>query len=224
MSPPSRNQVTNVPKPRPPSPHSLRCSLSSAARQRAAAKPTRVTTTNRAMTMVKAMALPLMSAHLPRAFLRAPWAGCRVAPLCQPAEHVGGGGQDRDDRHPHELVPVEEREPPERRSEVVVERHPQRPDQGGCQHDCYHDPGADVLACGTGLGHHDLFLRWSSVRRGRPMMARPGALRRVLRSGAYDAVVPRWAQGITVGDPADVRRWRCGCHAAPLPRYARLIL
>src|SRR5215831_18886233 len=153
MSPPSRNQVTNVPNPRPPRPHSLRCSLSSAARQRAAAKPTSVTAANRTMTMVKAMALPLMSAHLPRALLRGPRAGCCVAPLSQTPEQVGGGGEDRDDRHPHELVPVEERESPERRAGVVVERHPQRPDQGGCQQDRDHDPGAGTRACGTELGH-----------------------------------------------------------------------
>src|SRR5215471_8907725 len=142
MSPPSRNQVTNVPKPRPPSPHSLRCSLSSAWRQRAAAKPTSVTTTNRTMTMVNETALPLTSACLPRALVRGPRAGRCVTALRQPAEQVGGGGQDRDDRHPHELVPVEEREPTERRAGVVVERHPQRPDQGGCQQDRDHDPDA----------------------------------------------------------------------------------
>src|SRR6266576_7186516 len=157
MSPPSRNQVMNMPKPRPPSPHSLRWSLSSAWRQRAAAKPTSVTTANMMMTMVKATALPLMSVHLPRAFLRGLRAGCRVAPLRQPAEQVGGAGQDRDNRHPHELVPVEEREIPERGGEVVVEGHPQRPDQGGCQQDRYHDPGAGTRACGAELGHHVLF-------------------------------------------------------------------
>src|SRR5215831_7234059 len=157
MSPPSRNQVMNVPKPRPPSPHSLRCNLSSARRQRAAAKPTPVMTANMMMTMVKAMALPLMSAHLPRAFLGGLRGGLRVAPPSQPAEQVRGGGQDRDDRHPHELVPVEERETAERRGEVVVERHPQRPDQGGGQQDRDHDPDAGVPACGGGLRHHILF-------------------------------------------------------------------
>src|SRR5215831_12370112 len=107
MSPPSRNQVTNVPKPRPPSPHSLRCSLSSAARQRAAAKPTRVTTANRTMRMVNAMALPLMSARLPFALARdlrvGGYAGRPVGPFCPPGEQVGDRGQDRDDRHPQEL-------------------------------------------------------------------------------------------------------------------------
>src|SRR5215472_16031543 len=160
MSPPSRNQVMNMPKPRPPSPHSLRCSLSSAWRQRAAAKPTMVTAANMMMTMVSATALPLMSARLPLVIVRRLTVG-PVAPLDQPAQQEGGGGQDRDDRHPHELVPVEERESPERRGEPVVERHPQRPDQGGCQPDRDHDPGADMHACGTGLGHHDLFLSWS---------------------------------------------------------------
>src|SRR6266576_2126630 len=157
MSPPSRNQVMNMPKPRPPSPHSLRWSLSSAWRQRAAAKPTSVTTANMMMTMVKATALPLMSVHLPRAFLRGLRAGCRVAPVRQPAQQVGGAGQDRDDRHPHELVPVEEREIPERGGEVVVERHPQRADHCGRQQDRDHGPGADVLARGAVLGHRGLF-------------------------------------------------------------------
>src|SRR5689334_5951488 len=123
MSPPSRNQVMTMPKPRPPSPHSLRCSLSSAWRQRAAAKPTSVTMANMTMTMVSATALPLMSVHLPLAVVHRLGAGT-VTPLGQPAEQVGGAGQDRDDRHPHELVPVEERESPEHRGEVVVERHP----------------------------------------------------------------------------------------------------
>src|SRR6266487_4575556 len=148
MSPPSRNQVMNMPKPRPPSPHSLRCSLSSAWRHRAAAKPTSVTTTNMMMTMVSATALPLMSVRLPLVIVRGLTVG-PVTPLRQPAQQEGGGGQDRDDRHPYELVPVEEREVPERRGEVVVERHPQRADQCGRQQDRDHDPGADVLARGA---------------------------------------------------------------------------
>src|SRR6266550_1253364 len=160
MSPPSRNQVMNMPKPRPPSPHSLRCSRSSAWRQRAAAKPTSVTITNMMMTMVSATALPLMSARLSPVIVRGLTVGL-VTPLRQPAQQVGGGGQECDDRHPHELVPVEEREVPERRGEVVVERHPQRPDQGGCQQDRYHDPGAGTRACGAELGHHVLFPLWA---------------------------------------------------------------
>src|SRR5256885_5465979 len=159
MSPPSRNQVMNMPKPRPPSPHSLRCSLSSAWRQRAAAKPTRVTTANMMMTMVSAWALPLMSVPRPPVVVRGLTVGLvgPVTPLRQPAEQIGGSGQDRDDRHPHELVPVEEREVPERRGEVVVERHPQRADHCRRQQDRYHDPGADVLARGAVLGHRGLF-------------------------------------------------------------------
>ena len=43
MSPPSKNQLTNVPNPRPPSPHSFRCIGSSAGRHRAEAKPMIVT-------------------------------------------------------------------------------------------------------------------------------------------------------------------------------------
>src|SRR6478736_4416635 len=156
MSPPSRNQVMKMPKPRPPSPHSLRCSLSSAWRQRAAAKPTSVTIANMMMTMVSATALPLMSVHLPPVVVQGLIVNC-LPPLCQPAEQIGDGGQDRDDRHPHELVPVEERESPERRGEVVVERHPQCADHGGRQQDRDHGPGADVLAWSAVLGHRGLF-------------------------------------------------------------------
>src|SRR4249919_1805569 len=148
MSPPSRNQVMNMPKPRPPSPHSLRCSLSSAWRQRAAAKPTKVTIANRIMRMVSATALSLMSARLPLACVPGLRAGGPATPLRRLAEQIGGRAQDRDDRHPHELVPVEEGEPPQRRGGVVVERDPERPDQCGRQQDRYHDPGADVPACG----------------------------------------------------------------------------
>ena len=53
MSPPSRNQLTNVPNPRPPRPHSFRCIGSSAGRHRAAAKPMQVTIRNETTTMVK---------------------------------------------------------------------------------------------------------------------------------------------------------------------------
>src|SRR5215467_3931171 len=155
MSPPSRNQVMKMPKPRPPSPHSLRCSLSSAWRQRAAAKPTSVTTTNMMMTMVSATALPLMSVLPPPVVVRGLTVSC-LTTVRQPAEQEGDGGQDRDDRHPHELVPVEERESPERRGEVVVERHPQCADHGGRQQDRDHDPGADVLAWGAVLRHRGL--------------------------------------------------------------------
>src|SRR5215831_9905871 len=167
MSPPSRNQVMKMPKPRPPSPHSLRCNLSSAWRQRAAAKPTMVTAANMMMTMVSATALPLMSARLPLVIVRRLTVG-PVAPLDQPAQQEGGGGQDRDDRHPHELVPVEERESPERRGEPVVERHPQRADHCGRQQDRDHDPGAGVLAWGAMLGHHGLFHASATGGQGRP--------------------------------------------------------
>ena len=52
-SPPSRNQAMNVPKLRPPSPHSFRFIRLSVLRHRAAAKPTSVTSRNRTRTMVK---------------------------------------------------------------------------------------------------------------------------------------------------------------------------
>src|SRR3974377_968373 len=105
MSPPNRNQVIKMPKPRPPSPHSFRCSRSSAWRQRAAAKPTMVTTANMMMTIVSATALPLMLVRLP-GLLDGNCVLVRVAPPGHLAEQVGDGGQNRDDRHPHELVPV----------------------------------------------------------------------------------------------------------------------
>src|SRR5215831_3852380 len=223
MSPPSRNQVTNVPKPRPPSPHSLRCSVSSARRQRAAAKPTSVTTANKTMTMVKATALPLMSAHLPRALLRGPRAGRCAVPPCQPAEQVGSEGQDRDDRHPHELVPVEEREAAERRAGVVVERHPQRPDQGGCQQDRDHDPDAGTRACEAGLGHLRalLYVGCGLGARIRPRCGRVGC-------DACRVLVPMMQPCFaTYGGLPPVMRLTCGDAAAmpaQLPRCARLIL
>ena len=53
MSPPSRNQLTNVPNPRPPRPHSFRCIGSSAGRHLAEAKPMPVTIRNETSTMMK---------------------------------------------------------------------------------------------------------------------------------------------------------------------------
>src|SRR5215472_14740350 len=169
MSPPSRNQVTNVPKPRPPSPHSFRCSRSSARRHRAAAKPTPETTANMMMTIVNATALPLMSARLPRAWawVRGLRAGGLALASRHFAEQVGDAGQNRDDRHPHELVPVEEGESPKRGGEVVVERHPERRDQGCNQYDSDRYPNADMRACGAGLRHHVLFPA-SKMGQGRP--------------------------------------------------------
>src|SRR6185312_13092414 len=54
-SPPSRNQVTQVPNPRPPRPHSSRVfrpRSAGAVRQRDARKPTMATATNRTTTMI----------------------------------------------------------------------------------------------------------------------------------------------------------------------------
>src|SRR5215469_3397594 len=167
MSPPSRNQVMNMPKPRPPSPHSFRCSRSSAWRQRAAAKPTMVTTANMMTTIVSAIALPLMSVHLPGLLDGNCLLVVRVAPPRHPAEQVGGGGQNRDDRHPHELVPVEEREVPEYRGEAVVERDPECRDHRGRQNDCDRDPDADWPAGGAVL-RHDVLFRASKMGQGRP--------------------------------------------------------
>src|SRR6516162_2858409 len=145
----------NVPKPRPPNPHSLRCSLSSARRHRAAAKPTPETTANMMMTIVNATALPLMSARLPPAGVRGLRAGRLAVPPRHLAEQVGDGRQNRDDRHPQELVPVEEGESPERRG------------QRRSQYDCDRYPNADMRACGAGLRHHVLF-RASKMGQGRP--------------------------------------------------------
>ena len=53
-----------VPKPRPARPHSFRCSMLSALRQRAAAKPMNVTNRNRMTTIVNVVALTLLIARL----------------------------------------------------------------------------------------------------------------------------------------------------------------
>src|SRR4029453_18905688 len=56
----------NVPKPRPPRPHSSRLAMLCARRHRAAAKPTAVTNTNRMMTTVTATQLtPVTGADQP---------------------------------------------------------------------------------------------------------------------------------------------------------------
>src|SRR5258705_13091 len=54
----------NVPKPRPPRPHSSRLAMLCARRHRAAAKPTPVTNTNRMMTIVSATQLTPVTGHL----------------------------------------------------------------------------------------------------------------------------------------------------------------
>src|SRR5215471_12053170 len=108
-------------------------------------------------TMVNATALPLMSVSLPLIPVQSLFAGGCVAPLYQPAEQVGDGSQDRDDRYPHELVPVEEGEPHVHRGEVVVERHPERADQRGGEQDRDNDPDADAPSRGAVLRHHGLF-------------------------------------------------------------------
>src|SRR5215469_3227913 len=176
MSPPSRNQVMNMPKPRPPSPHSFRCSRSSAWRQRAAAKPTRVMTANMMMTIVSATAFPLMSVRLPGLLDGNCVLVVRVIPPRHPAEQVGDRGQDRDDRHPHELVPVEEGEVPECRGEVVVERDPKCRDHRGCQYDCDRNPDADGPAGGAVL-RHDVLFRASKMGQGGPPGSHRGRAR-----------------------------------------------
>ena len=51
-SPPTRNQVIQPPKLRPPRPHSSRCARLSARRHRAATKPMTLTSANNALAMM----------------------------------------------------------------------------------------------------------------------------------------------------------------------------
>ena len=71
MSPPSRNQLTKVPNPRPARPHSFSCMGSSAGRHLAEAKPIRVTTRNEPRTMMSVTVFRwFTSAHLCRVVAR----------------------------------------------------------------------------------------------------------------------------------------------------------
>src|SRR6516165_3636087 len=126
-----------------------------------------VTTANMMTTIVSATALPLMSVRLPGLLPGNRLLVVRVAAPRHFAEQVGDGGQDRDDRHPHELVPVEEGEVPECRDEVVVERDPECRDHGGRQSDCDRDPDADGPAGGAVL-RHDVLFRASKMGQGSP--------------------------------------------------------
>src|SRR5215472_13769554 len=145
-SPPSRNQMTTVPKPRPPRPHSFRCSRSSARRHRAAANPTPVTSRNRTTKIVNDTALTLLMSVASRRGryplgqrgsiagpgMPAVRRGARRArrgrrpALGELAQQVGTPGDQGDDRHPQELVPVEERPATPGGGQLVVERDPER--------------------------------------------------------------------------------------------------
>src|SRR6516162_6044881 len=86
-SPPSKNQVMTVPNPRPPRPHSFRCSRLSARRQRAAAKPIQVTSANKITKTLNVTGFtPLMSALLRPG---------RDLPLGQRRWFLGPGGAAR---------------------------------------------------------------------------------------------------------------------------------
>src|SRR5215469_15882426 len=102
-----RNQVTRVPKRRPPSPHS--CSRSrSPLRQRAAAKPSQVMRANSATKMIKAVQFTSCTAFLPGCpcyllpLPRLAWCSLQAALVigCE----VDSCGQDGPDDDPKELV------------------------------------------------------------------------------------------------------------------------
>ena len=112
----------NVPKPRPASPHSLRCSMSSARRQRAAAKPTTVTMTKRTRTIVNTTVLTLLIARLLRVRCRSR-ARRRRSLRCS---SVATQSDERHDRHVGEQVEVEEGEVAELRRDAGVDRDYQR--------------------------------------------------------------------------------------------------
>src|SRR5689334_2868716 len=101
-----------VPKRRPPSPHS--CSSSRSPRfQREATKPSTVTSAKKKRKTASAVQLtpPSLIARVPRL-------------------HVDDPGQQRADRDPEELVPVEEREAEEARLRLGVERRPEQEEVG----------------------------------------------------------------------------------------------
>src|SRR2546429_8889258 len=67
-SPPTRNQVTQEPKLRPPRPHSSRCAMVDGRRQRAATNPNPLTITKRTVAMTISVICALTTAH-PRFFV-----------------------------------------------------------------------------------------------------------------------------------------------------------
>src|SRR5271163_182496 len=115
MSPPTKNQVTTVPKRRPPRPHSCNRSRSPR-RQRAAANPSQVmkpnsrTKTTNAIPFTCGTTLPLET-------------------LCALSRFPGGeidhGREHRADAHPEKLKPVEEGDTEQRWLRLVIERRPE---------------------------------------------------------------------------------------------------
>ena len=129
-----RNQATKVPKPRPPSPHSFRCIMSSARRHRAAAKPTSVTMRKRTSTMVNVTALTLLT-WSPRLYRRQPGPSallggrslfCSARTIPSTIAHHG---------HVGDQVEVEEGEVAYLRGGAGVERHVQREEDRGDDQD-----------------------------------------------------------------------------------------
>src|SRR5580704_5155860 len=114
MSPPTRNQVTTVPKRRPPRPHSCNWSRSPR-RQRAAANPSQVmkpnsrTKTTNAIPFTCGTTLPL---EMLRDLLRFP------------SHEVDHGCEHRAHEDPEQLKPVEEGDAEQHRLRLIVERRP----------------------------------------------------------------------------------------------------
>src|SRR3954451_7175958 len=186
-APPSRNQVTTEPNLRPPRPHSFSLARSPR-RQRDARKPIAVTAPKSRMKMVRAT----------------PSTECFTARSPDLAED--DPGEQRRDRHPRELVPVEEREAEQLGLLVGVQRHPQEPDErrheqqvpeprrGGAA-----APLAHLAALRTGVGHSSGFPRWlypgtgvaRRAARGRTGRCRATDRRRTRGGRAWS----RWSSG-----------------------------
>src|SRR5271156_1583968 len=115
MSPPTKNQVTTVPKRLPPRPHSCNRSRSPR-RQRAAANPSQVmkpnsrTKTTNAIPFTCGTTLPL---EVLCALLRIP------------RHQIDHGGEHRAHEDPQQLKPVEEGDAEQRRLRFVVKRRPE---------------------------------------------------------------------------------------------------
>src|SRR6059058_6072455 len=99
-SPPSRNQVTQLPKARPPRPHSSRSCGLSARRHRAATKPSTVTNPNSARKMPNSTR----------------WSARRGMSGPVPGELVHQRDHEHIEEHEGELCPVEERQPEQMRA------------------------------------------------------------------------------------------------------------
>src|SRR5580692_6329732 len=101
-----RNQVTTVPKRRPPSPHS--CSKSrSPLRQLAAAKPSQVIKPNTDMKMIRAVQLASCTVFLPPPSALS----CEVYVIALVFRRkIHDRGKHSADDHPKQLIPVEERQ------------------------------------------------------------------------------------------------------------------